>query len=249
MPVRVRPRANYLSIGVKGRPPLTALLTCKSLCNIGFLVSRPKTAEDAKSTKNDPIGEREVARALRGATFKTVAEEWLASRAEQYAKVTMSKALWILETFIYPCIGGRPISVITAPELLAALKPIERQGMRETAHRAMQKCGQIFRYAVASGCAERDITVDLRGVLNPSHGGPGKSQCNYAVFRYVLFLQTQHDGLRDSPQCLFPQTSAARRSVRSGSTRREHCRTNNVLRCLQCKGNRQIQGVWIHSSQ
>jgi integrase len=116
----------------------------------------------------DPIGEREVARALRGSTFKTVAEEWLASRAEQYSKVTMSKALWILETFIYPCIGERPISVITAPELLAALKPIERQGMRETAHRAMQKCGQIFRYAVACGCAERDITVDLRGVLAPA---------------------------------------------------------------------------------
>ncbi|HJS89830.1 MAG TPA: integrase arm-type DNA-binding domain-containing protein [Steroidobacteraceae bacterium] len=116
----------------------------------------------------DPIGEREVARAARGSTFKTVAEEWLASRAELYAPVTMSKALWILETFIYPCIGERPISVITAPELLAALKPIERQGMRETAHRAMQKCGQIFRYAVASGCAPRDITVDLRGVLAPA---------------------------------------------------------------------------------
>ena len=116
----------------------------------------------------DPIGEREAVRALRGSTFKTVAEEWLASRAEQYAKVTMSKALWILETFIYPSIGNRPISVITAPELLAALKPIERQGMRETAHRAMQKCGQIFRYAVACGCAERDITVDLRGVLAPA---------------------------------------------------------------------------------
>jgi hypothetical protein len=48
------------------------------------------------------------------------------------------------------------------------LKAIERQGMRETAHRAMQKCGQIFRYAVASGCAARDITVDLRGVLAPA---------------------------------------------------------------------------------
>jgi integrase len=116
----------------------------------------------------DPIGEREVARALRCSTFKTVAEEWLASRAQLYAKVTMSKALWLLETFIYPHIGERPISVITAPELLAALKPIERQGMRETAHRAMQKCGQIFRYAVACGCAERDITVDLRGVLAPA---------------------------------------------------------------------------------
>jgi integrase len=48
------------------------------------------------------------------------------------------------------------------------LKAIERKGMRETAHRAMQKCGQIFRCAVASGCAARDITVDLRGVLAPA---------------------------------------------------------------------------------
>jgi integrase len=79
----------------------------------------------------------------------------------------MSKTRWILESFLYPKFSSRPIGEITAPALLTALRPIEHRGLNETAHRAMQKCGQIFRYAVASGNAMRDITVDLRGALAP----------------------------------------------------------------------------------
>jgi integrase len=64
-------------------------------------------------------------------------------------------------------VGKRPISDIRAPELLALLRRIESRGALETAHRAMQNCGQIFRYAVATGRAERDPTGDLRGALPP----------------------------------------------------------------------------------
>jgi integrase len=61
----------------------------------------------------------------------------------------------------------RPIREVTPPELLAALRRIEGRGHHETAHRAKQKCGQIFRYAIATGRAERDISADLRGALVP----------------------------------------------------------------------------------
>jgi integrase len=68
---------------------------------------------------------------------------------------------------LFPRIGRRPIREVTPPELLAALRKIEARGHHETAHRAKQKCGQVFRYAIATGRAERDISADLRGALVP----------------------------------------------------------------------------------
>lgn len=44
---------------------------------------------------------------------------------------------------------------------------VEDRGAIETAHRALQACGQVFRYAIATGRAERDPTPDLRGALKP----------------------------------------------------------------------------------
>ncbi len=72
-----------------------------------------------------------------------------------------------LEKDSFPGCGKRPIADIKAPELLAVLRRIESRGAQETAHRAMQNCGQVFRYAVATGRAERDPTGDLRGALPP----------------------------------------------------------------------------------
>lgn len=63
--------------------------------------------------------------------------------------------------------GGRPVGKVTAPELLACLRRIEARGAIETAHRALQNCGQVFRYAIATGRAERDPAADLRGALAP----------------------------------------------------------------------------------
>lgn len=69
--------------------------------------------------------------------------------------------------YVFPWLGGRPIAEISAPELLAMARRIEGKGALETAHRALQNCGQVFRYAVATGRAERDPTGDLRGALQP----------------------------------------------------------------------------------
>ena len=63
--------------------------------------------------------------------------------------------------------GGRPVAEVSAPILLTALRRIENRGAIETAHRALQNCGQIFRYAIATGRAERDPSPDLRGALSP----------------------------------------------------------------------------------
>ena len=108
----------------------------------------------------DPSAQRRTVRIARADTFKVIAEEWL-------APITMTQARWILGSFVYPRLGSRPIAEITAPEVLAVLRPIESRGRNETTHRALQRCGQIFRYAVATGRATRDITSDLRGALAP----------------------------------------------------------------------------------
>jgi hypothetical protein len=115
----------------------------------------------------DPSAQRRTVKVARADTFKVIAEEWLEMQAERLAPITMTKARWILGSFVYPRLGSRPIGAITAPELLAVLRPIESRGMNETAHRALQRCGQIFRYAIATGRATRDITSDLRGALAP----------------------------------------------------------------------------------
>ena len=115
----------------------------------------------------DPSVQRRTNKIALENSFKLIAEEWLALQSKKLAEITMIKARWILNSFAYPRLGSRPIAEITAPELLTVLRPIESRGMNETAHRALQRCGQIFRYAIATGRATRDITSDLRGALAP----------------------------------------------------------------------------------
>lgn len=67
---------------------------------------------------------------------------------------------------MFPWLGDRPIGQITPPELLEIVRRIERRTL-DTAHRALQTCGQVFRYAIATGRADRDIAADLRGALPP----------------------------------------------------------------------------------
>ena len=62
-------------------------------------------------------------------------------------------------------IGERPIAKVSAVELLAVLRKIEARGNYETARRLRSTCGMVFRYAIASGRAERDPSADLRGAL------------------------------------------------------------------------------------
>ncbi len=98
-------------------------------------------------------------------TFEVIAREWherfKSTWSESHAATIMDR----MERDLFPWIGKRPISEIKAPELLAAMRRVESRGALETAHRIRTIGGQVFRYAVATGRAERDISVDLRGAL------------------------------------------------------------------------------------
>jgi integrase len=114
----------------------------------------------------DPAVQRRAARqAGEDSSFRGVAEEVIAKlEREGRAQVTLTKKRWLLD-FAYPAFGDRPIAEITAPDLLALLRKIESRGLYETARRLRSTCGMVFRYAIATGRAERDPSMDLRGAL------------------------------------------------------------------------------------
>lgn len=104
-------------------------------------------------------------------SFEAIAREWYAKHSPGWADTHSSKIIRRLEKDVFPWIGGRPIAEISAPEILSVLRRIEGRGTLDTAHRAGGNCSQVFRYAIATGRAERDPVPDLRGALPPARGG------------------------------------------------------------------------------
>lgn len=122
----------------------------------------------------DP-GENRKAQKLAGAdraanSFEVVTREWFAKYSTNWVAMHSERIIRLFERDIFPWIGGRPIAEITAPEVLTVVRRIESRGALETAHRALGNCGQVFRYGVATGRAQRDPTNDLRGALPPVKG-------------------------------------------------------------------------------
>jgi len=101
-------------------------------------------------------------------TFEKVAREWFAKFRLTWTASHGDRIMRRFEKDIFPWIGARPIKDILAPELLTTARRIEARGAMETAHRALQNCGQVFRFGVASGYTDRDISGDLRGAIPPS---------------------------------------------------------------------------------
>ncbi len=119
----------------------------------------------------DPAQYRERIKQQKGHTtnsFKALAREWLSSKQQNWAPGHATTITRRLELNIFPWHGSQAIGSITAPELLKTLRRIESRGAIETAHRVKQICGQIFRYAIVTGRADRDPSADLRGALLPS---------------------------------------------------------------------------------
>ncbi|MFM0453900.1 tyrosine-type recombinase/integrase [Paraburkholderia nemoris] len=111
----------------------------------------------------DDVRRREAE--LSGAQFSVVAREWIDARKALWTEGHAERIRRQLERDIYPDLGRRPISEIRAAELLAVVRKIEKRGALEVAKKSLQTCGQILRYAVATGRAERDLSVDLRDAL------------------------------------------------------------------------------------
>jgi len=133
--------------------------------------------DDARKLLADGIDPGEHRKAMKAVkveraanSFEVVAREWYAKLSPNWAEHHGDRIIRRFERDIFPWIGGRPIADVAAPELLAVVQRIEKRGALETAHRALGNCGQVFRYAVATGRALRDPSGDLRGALPPVKG-------------------------------------------------------------------------------
>lgn len=99
-------------------------------------------------------------------TFEAVARDWLVKTKAKRAEITHLKVSTWLEKDAFPFIGKMPISTIGPRDVLdKVVRKVEARGAIDTAHRLKQLCGQVFRYAVVTGLAERDVTIDLREAL------------------------------------------------------------------------------------
>ncbi len=117
----------------------------------------------------DPGEHRKVHRATKQGraanSFEVIAREWYTKFSIEWAPSHADKIINRLENDVFPWIGSKPISEIRPMELLAVIQRTENRGALDTAHRVKQNCGQVFRYAVATGRAERDPSQDLKGSL------------------------------------------------------------------------------------
>ena len=107
--------------------------------------------------------------------FEAIAREWHGKFKPTWTAHTAEKNLRILELNAFPWLGPRPIDEIKAPELLAVLRRAEDRGLLDTAHRLRQTAGQVFRYGIATGRCERDISADLKGAIPAT---PAKTPCS-----------------------------------------------------------------------
>lgn len=186
--------------------------------DVSLKLARDRREEARRLVANgiDPGAKRQAEKLSRTDTFEAIAREWLALQEHQLSPATFKKAQWTFETLLFPRLGSQPIAMIKAPDLLAALRKIEARGTYETTHRAKQRCGQIFRYAIATGRAEHDISADLRGALAPV---VTKNRAALTDPARVAELLRAIDGYRGAPTTAYALKLASRTFVRPGELR------------------------------
>ena len=139
--------------------------------DISLALARKKhqRARETLATGTDPSEAKRIERITRhlasADSFEAVATEWYEAKLSEKSDSYRDRTQRLLKKDLYPPLGNRPVSQITSAELLMALRKVEARGAVDMAHRAKQTAGQVFRYAVATGRAERDPSADLKGAL------------------------------------------------------------------------------------
>ena len=161
---------------------------------------RHQAARERLAQGIDPSEVRKVEKLTRhqaaAESFEAIAREWFATKQRNKSEGHRKRTERMLEKDLFPHLGARPITAITAPELLAVLRNVEGRGAIDIAHRARQVAGRVFRYAVATGRAERDPTGDLRDALKPRHA---KHRAAITEATEVGHLLVAIDGFQGTP--------------------------------------------------
>ena len=120
----------------------------------------------------DPSAQKKIQKSsykkLNENTFEIVAREWFTEFKDTWVESHAKRLISRLENDVFPWVGERPIHEVEPPEILDLMRRVQARGALESAHRVRHVCGQVFRYAVATGRAQRDQTADIKGAL-PSH--------------------------------------------------------------------------------
>jgi integrase len=166
----VKPAGKYWRINFRhlGKQKTLALGTYPEI-SLAQARQRREQARRLMATGIDPSAAKKaekVAQLLASTNdFESVANDWLSKTSAERVPRTQLKIRTWLERDVFPHLGTATISNIGARDVLMVVRRIESRGAVDTAHRIKQVCGQVFRYAVATGLAERDVTADLRGAL------------------------------------------------------------------------------------
>lgn len=150
-------KEKLLALGVY---PETTLAEAREKRNAArkMLANGVDPMEDRKETKR-------IASINAENTFEAIANEWIEAKSPAWTPRYTEFMKKRLAKDILPQLGQRPIKEISAPELLSVIRVIEKRGATELAHRALQYCGQIFMFGIATGRAERNPANDLKGAL------------------------------------------------------------------------------------
>lgn len=131
-----------------------------------------KLREEARTHVAKGIDPSELRKATKAAqvessanSFEIVAREWIGKQKPNWSPANTEIVTRLLAVNVFPWVGKKPITEVKAPELLNVLRKMEDRGILDSAHRTRAICGQVFRYAIATGRAERDVTADLRGAI------------------------------------------------------------------------------------
>lgn len=141
--------------------------------DVGLKNARDKRDEARKllAAGVDPAESRKAEKATKllnaENSFEAVAREWFGKFSATWVEGHAQKIITRLERDVFPWVGGRAIADLRARDLLTVLQRIEARGAIDTAHRAGQDCGRIFRYAIATGRAELNPVDALKGALAP----------------------------------------------------------------------------------
>lgn len=117
----------------------------------------------------DQAGSLLVAKHIQSGNFREIAEEWLKTHViSSRSKGHADRLFFRLKNYVFPHIGEMRMEEISSPMILGLLRPIENAGKRDTTHRVKGVISQVFRFAIATGRAEIDPSMALRGALAPT---------------------------------------------------------------------------------
>jgi Arm DNA-binding domain len=154
----------------EGKEKLLSMGTCPDT-SLKLAREKRNEARALLASGVDPSVTRKAAKASREGTssgsFEAVAREFHEARRAEWSEPHARRWLERLVKDVFPFVGAQPLGEVTAPILLKTLRRVEDRGVRETVHSILQSCGQVFRYGIATGRAERNPAADLRGALRP----------------------------------------------------------------------------------